>query len=96
MTDWRNGSTEELCKAMLSLKSEEECLAFLEDLCTVKEILDMAQRLSVAKLLDKGTSYLEIAKQTGASTATISRVSKCYEYGSGGYKTVIDRCGSGQ
>lgn len=94
MESWHNESTEALCKALLSLQSVEECYAFLEDVCTVKEFLDMSQRLSVAKMLDSGESYSVISKETGASTATISRVSKCYEYGTGGYKTVIDRCRS--
>lgn len=92
MSSWHNKDTDALCKALLSLKSVEECYAFLEDVCTVKEFLDMAQRLSVAKMLDSGESYSVISRETGASTATISRVSKCYEYGAGGYKTVIDRC----
>ena len=67
-------SANELFKAELTLKTEEECKAFFEDLCTVKEILDMAQRYDVAKLLSVGNNYVEIAKATGASTATISRV----------------------
>lgn len=84
-------STEVLCKAILSLKSEEECFAFLEDICTIKEIQDISQRLEVAQMLSQGISYTTICKQTGASTATISRVSRSYEYGAGGYKTVITR-----
>ena len=84
-------STEDLCKALLSLKSKEECLAFLEDLCTIKEIQDISQRLEVARMLSQGISYTTICKETGASTATISRVSRSYEYGAGGYKTVIAR-----
>lgn len=94
MESWHNKGTDALCKALLSLKSVEECYAFLEDVCTVKEFLDMAQRLSVAKMLDRGESYSVISRETGASTATISRVSKCYEYGTGGYKAVIERCKS--
>ncbi len=92
MNNWHNQSTDELCEALLSLESKEECYAFLEDVCTIKEFLDIAQRLSVAKMLDNGESYSAISAQTGASTATISRVSKAYEYGAGGYKTVISRC----
>ena len=76
-----------------SLETKEECYAFLEDLCTIKEVLDLSQRLSVAKMLSKGISYTVINTETGASTATISRVSKCCEYGAGGYKTVIARLG---
>lgn len=84
-------STEVLCKAILSLKTEEECFAFLEDICTIKEIQDISQRLEVAQMLSQGISYTTICKQTGASTATISRVSRSYEYGAGGYKKVIAR-----
>ena len=93
MCNWHNNSTDELCEAFLSLKNKEECYAFLEDICTIKEILEMSQRLSVAKLLSKGMSYAQISQQTGVSTATISRISKCIEYGNGGYKTVIKRLG---
>ena len=71
MNIWKDENAKELCKALLHLKDESECMAFLEDLCTIKEIMDMAQRFSVAKKLDKGISYAEISKQTGASTATI-------------------------
>lgn len=91
MNIWENGAARELCRAFLCLENEEECRSFLEDLCTIKEIMDISQRLAVAKQLDKGISYNEISKRTGASTATVSRVSKCYEYGSGLYKTVIER-----
>lgn len=88
--------TKELYKALLSLKSEEECGAFLEDLCTVTEIKSMAQRLEVAKLLSDKEIYSEIAAKTGASTATISRVSRCLNYGSDGYKLVLERLGDEQ
>ena len=91
MKTWYSDSTDELCQALLSLQSREECYAFLEDLCTIKEIIGMSQRLQVAKMLRAGASYTTITKATGASTATISRVSKCSEYGTGGYPTVIER-----
>ena len=91
MSTWFNRETDTLFDALLSLKTREECYAFLEDVCTIREVLDIAQRLAVAGMLDQGISYSAISRETGASTATISRVSKCYEYGSGGYKTVIDR-----
>ena len=91
MKTWYSDSTDELCQALLSLKTSEECYAFLEDLCTIKEIIGMSQRLQVAKMLRAGASYTTITKATGASTATISRVSKCSEYGTGGYHTVIQR-----
>lgn len=91
MKNWHDESTDALCAAFLSLTNKEECYAFLEDICTIKEILDMSQRLEVARMLRSGASYTTITKATGASTATISRVSKCCEYGTGGYSTVIDR-----
>lgn len=93
MGNWYNESTDGLCEALLSLKNKEECYAFLEDLCTVKEILEMSQRLSVAKLLHEGLNYAAIKSKTGVSTGTISRISNAYEYGKGGYKKVIDSCG---
>lgn len=91
MRNWYTKSTEDLCQAILSLKTKEECAAFLEDICTIKEIQDISQRLEVARMLSRGISYTTICKETGASTATISRVSRSYEYGAGGYKTVITR-----
>ena len=91
MTNWHNEATDRLCEALLTLETKEDCYAFLDDVCTIKEVLDLAQRLSVALLLEKKTSYSVISQETGASTATISRVSKCFEYGSGGYKNVIQK-----
>ncbi|MBO7341857.1 MAG: helix-turn-helix domain-containing protein [Clostridia bacterium] len=80
-----------LMQALLTLDTREECHAFLEDICTIKEVQDIAQRLEVAFMLDEGKNYQEISKATGASTATISRVKKCLVYGSGGYRTALDR-----
>lgn len=80
-----------LYRAVLSLKTEEECAAFFEDACTVQETEAIAQRIEVACQLNRGRSYVDINKSTGASTATICRVSRCLNYGSGGYKTVIGR-----
>jgi len=77
-----------LFQAVLSLETEEECAAFFEDICTIKEIQDLTQRLCVAERLDSGEKYNNIEAATGASTATISRVNKCLNYGSGGYQTV--------
>jgi TrpR-related protein YerC/YecD len=78
-----------LIKAILSLKNEEECEAFLEDIMTKKEVLDIAQRLLVAKMLSEQTVYNKIVEETGASTATISRVNRSYLYGAGGYKRAL-------
>lgn len=91
MQNWRTKNTDDLCRAILSLKTQEECYALLEDICTIKEIQDISQRLAVARMLGQGISYTTISRETGASTATISRVSKCCEYGTGGYQTVIGR-----
>ncbi len=77
--------------AVLSLKTVEECAAFFDDVCTIQEIEALAQRMEVAIRLKKGESYLDINKNTGASTATISRVSKYLNYGSGGYELTIER-----
>lgn len=84
-------STDRLFRAILSLKSVEECYNFFEDICTITEIKDMTQRLDTAFLIDKGISYQKISEQIGVSTATISRVSRCLNYGAGGYRAVIDR-----
>ena len=81
----------ELYRAMALLQTEEECAAFLEDICTIKESLDMAQRLEVAKMLTDGKNYQQISKELGISTATISRVSRCIQYGSGGYQIALER-----
>ena len=91
MSKWQNENTQALFRALLSLKTEEECRLFLEDVCTVKEITDMAQRLKVARLLRAKTSYAVINQETGISTATISRVSRCLDYGPGGYDLVLER-----
>ncbi|MCF0134943.1 MAG: TrpR YerC/YecD [Lachnospiraceae bacterium] len=81
----------QLYKAISLLQTEEECRAFLEDLCTIKEVLDMSQRLEAAQKLAQGDNYLDIAKNIGISTATISRVSRSLKYGSGGYEIILDR-----
>lgn len=80
-----------LFQAILSLQSEEECRSFFEDLCTIKELQDLSQRLEVAKMLHDGKIYQEVSRETGASTATICRVNKCLNYGSKGYITVLKR-----
>ena len=86
----RNKEVINLYRALLSLESESECMKFLDDILTPKEISDIAQRLKAAYMLSDGRSYLEVSLETGMSTATISRVSKALEHGEG-YKTVIDR-----
>ena len=80
-----------LFKAMLTLENEEECAAFLEDLMTRKEMEDVAQRLAVAKMLSEQAVYSRIVEKTGASTATISRVNRAYNYGTGAYSKILKR-----
>nr|WP_245203512.1 YerC/YecD family TrpR-related protein [Ammoniphilus resinae] len=82
---------EQLFKAILSLKSMDECYVFFDDLCTVNEIKSMAQRLEVARMLREGFTYNQIEEETGASTATISRVKRCLNYGNEGYQLTLDR-----
>ena len=78
-------------EAILTLQTVEECEAFFEDICTYQEMDAIAQRMEVALLLWDDMRYNDVNKQTGASTATICRVSKAMNYGAGGYKTVIER-----
>lgn len=80
-----------LMDAILSLKDRDECYRLFEDICTINEIKAIDQRLQVARMLKAGKTYIEVAKTTGASTATISRVNKCINYGSDGYDTVLSR-----
>ena len=80
-----------LFEAILSLETLDECYSFFEDACTIKEILDIAQRLKAAKMLKAGKNYVEVCAETGMSSATISRVSRCLEYGAGGYELAINR-----
>jgi TrpR-related protein YerC/YecD len=96
MVDFHSKSIDNLFTAILTLKNIEECYAFFEDACTIKELTEIAQRLEVAKLLDQGESYSVISTKTGASTATISRVNKCLTYGADGYKLVMDRLKGGE
>ena len=80
----------QLFEAILKLKTVEDCQKFFEDVCTIKELTDMAQRLDAAFLLDEGANYQTISQEIGLSTATISRVSKCLKYGTG-YRQAIDK-----
>ncbi|MBE6596337.1 MAG: TrpR YerC/YecD [Ruminococcaceae bacterium] len=80
-----------LVKALLSLEDEKECIDFLEDVMTRKEMMDISQRMLVAKMLSEQVVYNKIVEETGASTATISRVNRSYNYGSGGYEKILKR-----
>lgn len=89
----RTPDVEALLHALGALKTADERYAFLQDVATIREMNDMAQRLAVARLLDSGAHYTQIQEATGASSTTISRVSRCLNYGAEGYRTVIDRLG---
>lgn len=95
MGNYYNESAARLFRVIAGLKTESECKSFFEDVCTIKEIQDMAQRLETAILLNKGENYQNISAKVGVSSATISRVNRCLNYGSGGYKAVVDKL-SGQ
>lgn len=86
-----NEQSKRFFQAILSLKNEEECEKFFADAFTIREIKEISQRYAVAEMLYEGKIYNEIAKETEASTATISRVNKCLNYGEGGYKLVLKR-----
>lgn len=87
----KNRETSELFKAILLLKTEEECYRFFEDICTIKELQAISQRFQVAQLLEAKKTYSEIEDITNASTATISRVNRCLLYGADGYKLILKR-----
>jgi len=89
--NFRSDAVDRLFQTFINLETLDECYAYFEDICTVKEILDMAQRLETAILLSEGYSYQKIMDKVEISTATIGRVSKCLNYGSGGYTTAIKK-----
>ena len=89
MAKIRHRGEEQFYEAVLSLKSMEECQQFFEDVSTIKELQAMSQRFRVACLLDSGSNYLEVSEATGASSATISRVNRCLNYGVG-YRTALE------
>ena len=88
---WITDATRELAAAIASLRDADEALRFLRDLCTVNELREFTARWEVARLLDEGASYHDISEQTGASSATISRVNQWLRYGRDGYRLVLDR-----
>ncbi len=96
MPNYRSESIDRLFRAIMTLKNLEDCYTFFDDICTISELQDMAQRLDTAFLLSEGKSYQAISQQVGVSTATIGRVSRCLNYGKGGYKTVIRKLTEGE
>lgn len=91
MYQMRSESLDRLFDVILKLEDRQDCYRFFEDICTVKELQDLAQRLDVAVMLSEGANYQTIAQTVGVSTATISRVSKCLNYGSGGYRSALEK-----
>lgn len=87
----KNMSIDKLFQSILSLKTLDDCYLYFEDLCTVKEILAMSQRLEVARMLANGESYQKVTDDTGVSSATVGRVKRCLDYGSGGYRMILER-----
>ena len=92
----RTEAVDHLFEAILSLENKEECYKFFEDVCTVNELLSLSQRFEVARMLRMQKTYLDIAEQTGAYTATISRVNRSLNYGYDGYYMVFARMGIGE
>lgn len=89
MVDLHSELVDHLFQAILNLETMEDCYKFFEDICTIKEIRDISQRLCIAKLLSQGMNYQNIAREVDASSATISRVNRCLNYGSGGYRAAL-------
>ena len=89
--DIHTAEVNQFFKAVLTLKTIDECYAFFEDVCTINELLSLSQRFEVASMLREKKTYLEIAEHTGASTATISRVNRSLNYGNDGYDMVLGR-----
>jgi TrpR-related protein YerC/YecD len=89
----KSAQADSLFEAILTLETMEECYRFFEDICTIKEVQAISQRLEVAKLLKANKTYNEIEAETGASTATISRINRSLNYGADGYKLIFERLG---
>ncbi len=88
---YEDGEIRLLCRALLSVRAEEERRRFLEDLMTIRELQDLTQRMAVVRLLSEGKAYQEIMEKVSVSSTTISRVNRALNYGSGGYRLVLDR-----
>ena len=94
MDDWRTNDVNQLISALLRLETEDEAAAFLRDLCTLGELRDLAQRWAVVRRLDTGEHYASISRETGASTATITRIASWLNHGEGGYRAALERLAS--
>jgi TrpR-related protein YerC/YecD len=93
--DWRDPMLDELCDALLALRSRDEVASFLRDICTLHELESLSHRWQAALMLDQGTPYARIASELGASTATVTRVAHWLRHGEGGYRLVLDRIAAG-
>ena len=91
MSNYHSDSARRLFTVITSIETPEECCSFFEDLCTIKEVQAMCQRLEIAKALSDGASYADAMEKTGASSATVGRVNRCLNYGDGGYSMIIER-----
>jgi TrpR-related protein YerC/YecD len=94
--DWRSTDMDALLDAFLRLEDRDEAARFLRDLCTLNELRDMSQRWAVARLLDGGMHYAQISRETGASTATITRIASWLNHGEGGYRAMLDKLDAGK
>lgn len=94
--NWKDEHTDYLAESLLKLRTKEEVYRVLDDLCTINEIKSLAQRMHIARLLQERMVYSDIAQLTGASTATISRVNRCLNYGAGGYPLLLARDAAGE
>ena len=92
--DWRSDELDELCDALLLLRTRDEAAAFLRDICSLHELESLSHRWRAARLLDRGTSYARVATELSASTATVTRVAHWLHHGEGGYRLVLDRMGT--
>ncbi|HEX2586844.1 MAG TPA: YerC/YecD family TrpR-related protein [Gaiellales bacterium] len=91
--DWRTPAIDELCDALLALRTREEAAAFLRDICSLHELESLSHRWQAARMLDQGTPYARVAAELHASTATVTRVAHWLRHGEGGYRLVLDRIG---
>jgi TrpR-related protein YerC/YecD len=91
MDDWRSSDVDELIAAILRLGDADEAARFLRDLCTLGELRDLAQRWAVVRRLDAGEHYAAISRETGASTATVTRIASWLNHGEGGYRAALER-----
>jgi len=95
LDDWRDSMLDDLCDALLALRSRDEVALFLRDICTLHELESLSHRWRTARMLDQGTPYARIASELGASTATVTRVAHWLRHGEGGYRLVLDRIAAG-